>query len=136
MKKMFLLFAFIITGFFSYSQKNIFKEGDKWIGSYQCSGDKLNLEIAIDEVQDDIIKSRFIFLNGDGEYEMIGKINDNEFVFMGTNWIKNPNNHYVTLGLHGFYLKTPDRLVGNTLSKLTFTEGNECTGFYLERKKD
>ena len=119
----------------SYSQNIAFKKGDKWTGSYQCSNSKIDLEIYIDEVQGDIIRSRFILLGGKGEYEMIGKIKDNEFTFMGTNWIKNPGDSFVTLGLHGFYLNSPDRLIGNLISKLTFTEGNECTGFYLEKKK-
>jgi hypothetical protein len=134
MKKLLLLNVFILSGFFTFSQSNPFKKGDVWIGSYQCYNSELNLKIAIDEVQGEIIRSRFIFLNGDGEYEMIGKFKDNEFTFMGSNWIKNPRNSFVTLGLHGFYLNTPDRLVGNLISKLTYTEGNECTGFYLERK--
>jgi hypothetical protein len=134
MKKLLLLNVFILSGFFTFSQSNPFKKGDVWIGSYQCYNSELNLKIAIDEVQGEIIRSRFIFLNGDGEYEMIGKFKDNEFTFMGSNWIKNPRNSFVTLGLHGFYLNTPDRLVGNLISKLTYTEGKECTGFYLERK--
>jgi hypothetical protein len=134
MKKLLLLNVFILSGFLTFSQSNPFKKGDVWIGSYQCYNSELNLKIAIDEVQGEIIRSRFIFLNGDGEYEMIGKFKDNEFTFMGSNWIKNPRNSFVTLGLHGFYLNTPDRLIGNLISKLTYTEGNECTGFYLERK--
>ena len=135
MKKLLFLNVFILSGFLTFSQSNPFKKGDVWIGSYQCYNSELNLKIAIDEVQGEIIRSRFIFLNGDGEYEMIGKFKDNEFTFMGSNWIKNPRNSFVTLGLHGIYLKTPDRLIGNLISKLTYTEGNECTGFYLERKK-
>jgi hypothetical protein len=135
MKKLLFLNVFILYGFLTFSQRNPFKKGDVWIGSYQCYNSELNLEIAIDDVQGEIIRSRFIFLNGDGEYEMIGKFKDNEFTFMGSNWIKNPSDNFVTLGLHCFYLKTPGRLIGNLISKLTYTEGNECTGFYLERKK-
>lgn len=129
-----LVFSLFLFNFLNTNAQT-FKKGDVWTGSYQCSGNKLELKLTIDEVQHDIIRSRFIFLDGLGEYEMIGKYSNNEFTFLGTNWIKNPNNSYVTLGLHGFFLNSPDRLIGNTISKLTYTEGNECTGFYLERNK-
>ena len=135
MKNLLILATMLLIYGVSYSQNIPFKKGDKWNGSYQCSNSKIDLEISIDEVQGDIIRSRFIFLGGKGEYEMIGKLKDNEFTFMGTNWIKNPDDNFVTLGLHGFYLNSPDRLIGNLISKLTYTEGNECTGFYLEKKK-
>ena len=135
MKNLFILATMLFAYGVSYSQNIAFQKGDKWSGSYQCSNTKIDLEISIDEVQGDIIRSRFIFLGGKGEYEMIGKFKDNEFTFMGTNWIKNPGNSFVTVGLHGFYLNAPERLIGNLITKLTFTEGNECTGFYLEKKK-
>jgi hypothetical protein len=135
MKSFYVLAIFIVLGTYINAQNNPFKKGDVWEGRYQCSGIQLNFNLTIEEVQDGVVISKFIFLNGQGEYEMIGKYDKNEFTFTGTNWIKNPNQAYVTLGLHGFYLKTPERLIGNTISKLSFTEGNECTGFYLERKK-
>jgi len=133
MKNLYVLFIVLFSSLYVSGQT--FKKGDTWVGSYQCSGNKLEFKLSIDEVQNDIVRSRFIFLSGDGVFEMIGKYNNNEFTFIGTNWINNPNQSYVTLCLHGFYLNSPDRLIGNTISKLTFTEGNECTGFYLERKK-
>ena len=133
MKNLFILTFVLFASVYVSGQT--FKKGDTWVGSYQCSGNSLEFKLLIDEVQNDIIRSRFVFLNGLGEFEMIGKYSNNEFTFLGTNWIKNPFNKYVTLGLHGFYLNSPDRLVGNTISKLTYTEGNECTGFYLERSK-
>jgi hypothetical protein len=135
MRKLFTIIFILFLSTVVNSQRNPFKKGDTWVGNYQCSGDKLDLKLIIDEVQGTIVRSRFIFLNGNGEFEMIGKYSKNEFTFLGTNWIKNPNDIYVTLGLHGFYLNSPDRFIGNTISKLTFTEGNECTGFYLERLK-
>jgi hypothetical protein len=132
MKNLFILIFVLLANIYTSGQT--FKKGDTWVGSYQCSGNKLEFKLSIDEVQNDIVRSRFIFLGGDGVFEMIGKYSSNEFTFTGTNWINNPNQSYVTIGLHGFYLNSPDRLIGNTISKLTFTEGNECTGFYLERK--
>ncbi len=129
-----IIFSFLVSTFLNTNAQT-FKKGETWTGYYECVGNNLDFKLTIDEVQNDIIKSRFIFLNGLGEFEMIGKYSNNEFTFLGTKWINNPNDGYVTLGLHGFYMNSPDRLIGNTISKLTFTEGNECTGFYLSRIK-
>jgi hypothetical protein len=86
-----LIFAFFVITFLNINAQT-FKKGDTWTGSYQCSGNKLEFKLTIDEVQYDIIRSRFIFLNGLGEFEMIGKYSNNEFTFLGNNWIINPNN--------------------------------------------
>ena len=111
-----------------------FKKGDVWVGTYECAGEKYEMKLNILEAQKGIIRSSFVFRNNTGSYEVIGQIKNNEFTFNSVLWEKNPTN-YTTLGMHGFYLEGPDRLVGSTISKLTFSEGDECTGFYLTRQK-
>ena len=130
-----LYFSLLLVFSSIYSNAQTFKKGETWAGSYQCGGNNLEFKLSIEEIQNDIVRSKFIFLNGDGVFEMIGKYSNNEFTFTGTNWLQNPDQGYVTIGLHGFYLSSPDRLIGNTISKLTYTEGKECTGFFLEREK-
>jgi hypothetical protein len=129
------LLTFILIGFINlsiYSQINPFHKGDVWVGNYECYGEKLDFKLVIKEVQGNTIISTFKFKDENGSFGLIGNLANNEFTFQSTHWIKKPIG-YVTLGLHGFYLENPTRLIGNTISKLTYTEGNECTGFYLEK---
>ena len=137
MKTLIFLFASVLIATISIAQnqtKNPFNQGDVWVGYYECRGNKLVLKLTIEEVQGSIVRSKFIFLNGNGSFDLIGKFENNEFTFNSSQWDRNPGG-YVTLGMHGFFLANPDRLIGNTISKLTYTEGNECTGFSLTKQK-
>lgn len=92
------------------------------------------MKLVIEEVQGNIIRAKYVFLDGKGSFGLIGKYENNEFTFHPTKWIKHPEN-YVTLGLHGYYLSDPKRLIGNTFGILTYSEGGECTGFHLEKQE-
>jgi disulfide bond formation protein DsbB len=134
MKRLIFFLLFGLAFSVSYAQKNPFKKGQIWTGFYECNAERLSMEIAIQDVQGNTIISEYRFKGGAGSFGLIGKYRSGEFTFQPTHWIKNPGG-YTTLGLHGFYLDAPSRLIGNTLSNLTFTEGGECNGFSLTKKE-